>query len=26
VNSQFDKRAPGATPSLPFTVSSVPVP
>jgi hypothetical protein len=26
VNSQFDKRAPGATPSLPFTVSSVRVP
>jgi Cu-Zn family superoxide dismutase len=26
VNSQFDKRAPGATPSLPFTVSSIHVP
>ncbi len=26
VNSQFDKRAPGTTPELPFSVSSVPVP
>jgi Cu-Zn family superoxide dismutase len=26
VNSQFDKRAPGTTPVLPFTVSVVPVP
>jgi Cu-Zn family superoxide dismutase len=26
VNSQFDKRAPGTTPVLPFTVSIVPVP
>ena len=26
VNSQFDRRAPGATPVLPFTVSVVPVP
>jgi sugar lactone lactonase YvrE len=26
VNSQFDKRAPGMTPVLPFTVSVVPVP
>jgi sugar lactone lactonase YvrE len=26
VNSQFDKRAPGLSPTLPFTVSSVPVP
>jgi sugar lactone lactonase YvrE len=26
VNSQFDRRAPGLSPTLPFTVSSVPVP
>jgi DNA-binding beta-propeller fold protein YncE len=26
VNSQFDKRGPGLTPELPFTVSSVPIP
>ena len=26
VNSQFDKRGPGLTPTLPFTVSSVPLP
>jgi Cu-Zn family superoxide dismutase len=26
VNSQFDKRGPGLTPELPFTVSRVPVP
>ena len=26
VNSQFDRRGPGLTPELPFTVSSVPVP
>src|SRR6266545_828761 len=26
VNSQFDKRGPGLTPVLPFTVSSIPVP
>lgn len=26
VNSQFDKRGPGLTPDLPFTVSSVPIP
>ncbi|GAB4213947.1 MAG: hypothetical protein OHK0022_51780 [Roseiflexaceae bacterium] len=26
VNSQFDRRGPGLTPDLPFTVSSVPVP
>jgi sugar lactone lactonase YvrE len=26
VNSQFDRRAPGLSPALPFTVSSVPVP
>jgi Cu-Zn family superoxide dismutase len=26
VNSQFDKRGPGLTPELPFTVSSIPLP
>lgn len=26
VNSQFDKRGPGLTPTLPFTLSSVPIP
>jgi hypothetical protein len=26
VNSQFDRRGPGLTPDLPFTVSSIPVP